>query len=73
MKGVIKMTEKQFRSLIGKNVVVDYPFFNEVQQWDMRNFYIDENNEIKHNRLPLIMDVFIRKANNPHKGEATHG
>lgn len=21
------MTEKQFRSLIGKNVVVDYPFF----------------------------------------------
>ena len=45
MKGVIKMTEKQFRSLIGKNVVVDYPFFNEVQQWDMRNFYVDENNK----------------------------
>lgn len=34
------MTEKEFRSLIGKNVVVDYPFFNEVQQWDMRNFML---------------------------------
>lgn len=67
------MTEKQFRSLIGKNVVVDYPFFNEIQRWDMRNFYVDENNEIKHNRLPIIIDAFIKKANNPHKGEATHG
>lgn len=40
----------------------------------MKNFYIDENNNIKHNRLPIIMDVFIKNARNPHKGEqVTHG
>ena len=68
------MTEKEFRKLVGKDIIVDYPFFNEIQKWNMKNFYIDENNNIKHNRLPIIMDVFIKNARNPHKGEqATHG
>ena len=35
--------------------------------------YVDDNGEIKHNRLPLNMDVFIANARNPHKGTATHG
>jgi hypothetical protein len=52
---------------------VDYPFGRELRQWSMKNFYIDENGEPKHNRLPLIMDSFIPYARNPHKGEATHG
>ena len=66
------MTKDEFISLIGKDVVVDYPFFGEIQKWDMRNFMIVDG-EIKHNRLPLIMDVFIKNARNPHKGRATHG
>ena len=68
------MTEDEFRKLVGKDIIVDYPFFNEIQKWNMKNFYIDENNNIKHNRLPLIMDIFIKKARNPHNGEQeTHG
>lgn len=66
------MTKEEFKSLIGKDLVVDYPFFGEVQQWSMKNFYLD-NGEIKHIRLPLLMDDFIRNARNPHKGESTHG
>ena len=67
------MTKYEFTTFIGQDVVIDYPFFNELQQWSMKNFYIDENGEIKHNRLPMIMDVFISNARNPHKGEPTHG
>lgn len=67
------MTREEFVALIGQDVVVDYPFGRELQQWSMKNFYIDENGEIKHNRLPLIVDVFISRASNPHKGRATHG
>ena len=66
------MTKDEFIYLIGKDVVVDYPFFGEIQKWDMRNFMIVDG-EIKHNRLPLNMDVFIKNARNPHKGKATHG
>ena len=66
------MTKEEFVSLIGQDVVVDYPF-GEVQRWSMKNFYVTESGEIKHKRLPLIMDVFIANARNPHKGEATHG
>lgn len=66
------MSREEFISLIGQDVVVDYPFFNELQQWSMKNFSI-EDGVIKHNRLPLIMDVFIKNARNPHKGEPTHG
>ena len=66
------MTKDEFISLIGKDVVVDYPFFGEIQRWDMRNFMIVDG-KIKHNRLPLNMDVFIKNARNPHKGKATHG
>ena len=43
------MTEKEFRTLVGKNVIVDYPFFGELQKWNMKNFYIDSNGDIKHN------------------------
>ena len=67
------MSKDEFTALIGQDVVIDYPFFNELQQWSMKNFYIDENGEIKHNRLPMIMDVFISNARNPHKREPTHG
>ena len=67
------MSKDKFTALIGQDVVIDYPFFNELQQWSMKNFYIDENGEIKHNRLPMIVDVFISNARNPHKGEPTHG
>ena len=67
------MTKDEFTALIGHDVVIDYPFFNELQKWSMKNFYIDENGEIKHNRLPIIVDVFILNARNPHKGEPTHG
>ena len=70
---VIGMTREEFVSLIGKDVVVDYPFGREMQRWSMKNFYIDEEGEIKHNRLPLIMDVFIANCRNPHEGKATHG
>lgn len=66
------MTREEFISLIGQDLVVDYPFGNEIQQWSMKNFVFD-NGIIKHNRLDLIIDVFIANARNPHKGEATHG
>ena len=39
----------------------------------MKNFYIGNEGKIRHKRLPLITDVFIPLARNPHKGEATHG
>lgn len=67
------MDKKEFISLIGQDLVVDYPFFNELQRWSMKNFYLDENGEPHHNRLNIIMDVFITNARNPQKGEATHG
>ena len=68
------MTEKEFRALVGKDVIVDYPFFGELQKWNMKNFYIDSNGDIKHNRLPLIIDNFIANARNPHTNDkATHG
>lgn len=67
------MTEQEFRNLIGHDLVVDYPFGHELQQWSMKNFYIDGEGLIHHNRLPLIMDVFIANARNPHVGKATHG
>lgn len=67
------MTKEEFIPLIGQDLVVDYPFFNEVQKWSMKNFHI-VNGEIKHKRITsLITDVFIANARNPHKGEATHG
>lgn len=66
------MTREEFISLIGQDLVVDYPFGNEIQQWSMKYFVFD-NGIIKHNRLDLIIDVFIANARNPHKGEATHG
>lgn len=66
------MKKEEFITLIGQDVVVDYPFGKELQRWSMKNFSI-ENGVIKHNRLPLIIDMFIANARNPHKGEATHG
>ncbi len=67
------MTREEFIVLIGQDLVVDYPFFNELQRWSMKNFYIDENGEIHYKRIPLIIDAFIPNARNPHKGEPTHG
>lgn len=67
------MTRDEFVSLIGQDVVVEYPFGKEIQLWSMKNFYIDECGVIHHNRLPLIVDGFISLARNPHKGKPTHG
>ena len=67
------MIHEEFISLIGQDIVVDYPFFDEVQQWSMKNFYIDDEGKVRHKRLPLITDIFISLARNPHKGKATHG
>ena len=68
------MTKAEFRTLIGKDLVVDYQFGRELQQWSMKNFYIDAKGEIRHRRITtLITDVFIKGAHNPHRGEATHG
>ena len=67
------MNKDEFVFLVGQDVGVDYPFFDELQRWNMKNFYVDDNGEIKHNRLLLNMDVFIANARNPHKGTATHG
>ena len=67
------MKREEFVSLIGKDVVVDYPFGPELQCWSMKNFYVDKDGVIHHNRIPLIIDTFIANARNPHKGEATHG
>lgn len=67
------MTKEEFMSLIGQDLVVDYPFERELQRCSMKNFYVDGNGEPHHKRLPLIMDVFIKNVSNPHKGEATHG
>ena len=53
------MTKNEFIALIVQDVVVDYPFGRELQRWSMKNFYIDGNGEVKHNRLTLIMDAFI--------------
>ena len=66
------MTQEEFISLIGEDVVVDYPFCGELQRWSMKNFSIVDG-VIKHNRIPLVMEVFISNACNPHTGEATHG
>ena len=59
------MTRPEFIALIGQDIVVDYPFGRELQRWSMKNFYIDGNGEVKHNRLTLIMDAFIANARNP--------
>ena len=68
------MSREEFIELIGQDVVVDYPFFSELQKWSMKNFYIDKDGVIKHKRIKsLIIDVFIANARNPHKGDATHG
>lgn len=67
------MQKDEFIALIGQDLVVDYPFGHELQRWSMKNFYIDENGNPKHKRLPIIMDVFINNARNPHVGKPTHG
>ncbi|MBQ7673521.1 MAG: hypothetical protein IJT36_03230 [Alphaproteobacteria bacterium] len=67
----MEMTE--FEALVGKDICVEYDFNGEKQIWSMKNFYIDENGIIHHNRLPLIIDVFVKNASNPHCGTPTHG
>lgn len=69
------MDRTEFIHLIGKDVVVEYPFFGELQLWSMKNFSYDEKTDtIRHNRITdLIVDNFIPNARNPHKGDATHG
>jgi len=41
----------EFRELVGKDIIVDYPFCGEMQKWSLKNFYIDENGNIKHKRI----------------------
>ena len=40
------MTRPEFIALIGQDIVVDYPFFKEIQQWSMKNFSYDPNTDI---------------------------
>ena len=44
------MKHEDFVSLIGQDVVVDYPFFQEIQRWSMKNFFVDADGTIRHNR-----------------------
>ena len=67
------MTHEDFIKLIGQDLVVDYLFGDELQQWNMKNFYVDNEGKVHHKHLPLITDIFITRARNPHKGKATHG
>lgn len=66
------MTKEEFINLIGQDLVVEYPFGEEKQLWSMKNFKVIDG-EVKHKRLDLITEVFIKNAENPHKGIATHG
>ena len=68
------MTRPEFIALIGQDIVVDYPFFKEIQQWSMKNFSYDPNTDIiTHNRLLVNVEVMIPRMSNPHKGKATQG
>ena len=68
------MTRPEFIALIGQDIVVDYPFFKEIQRWSMKNFSYDPNTDtITHNRLLVNAEVMIPRISNPHKGKATHG
>ena len=68
------MTKEEFISLIGKDIVIDYPFGRELQRWSMKNFHVDEQGQVRHNRIKdMITDGIIKNARNPHFGEATHG
>ena len=40
------MTREEFINLIGQDLVVDYPFGNELQQQSMKNFYIDNEGKV---------------------------
>ena len=69
------MTREEFIALIGKDIVVDYPFgLREVQRWSMKNFYVDDQGQVRHKRITdMLTDGFIAHCRNPHWGEATHG
>lgn len=67
------MTREEFIALIGKDLVVDYPFGKELQRWSLKNFYVGDDGQIRHKRLNMLTDGFISKARNPHWGEPTHG
>ena len=69
------MRRSDFIALIGQDLVVDYLFFGELQKWSMKNFIYDvDTDTIKHNRIvSMDVEVFLKHATNPHKGEATHG
>ena len=68
------MTKDEFISLIGKDLVVDYPFGTELQRWSMKNFYVDEDGNVRHKRITsMLTDGFIAHARNPRWGQATHG
>lgn len=67
----------EFSELVGKDILVDYPFCGELQTWNMKHFYFDSDGYIKHDYLPIIISRFAENARNPHVplcGEtATHG
>lgn len=69
------MERNEFINLIGQDVVVDYPFFREVQKWSMKNFTYDPvTDTIRHKRISdLNVEVFLKNARNPHPGKSTHG
>ena len=66
------MNKEEFIELIGKDTYIEYPSDNGLEMWNMAQFYIDEQGEISHYRLDLIIDKFIKNAINPHKGKTSH-
>lgn len=57
------MSRDEFISLIGEDIIVLYPFGDEVQKWNMKHFIIDDSGNISHSTIDsLIMDVFIPKC-----------
>lgn len=61
------MSKEEFIALIGQDVVVDYNFCGELQQWSMKNFSIKDG-VIRHNRLPLIVAPITHIREKRHTG-----
>ena len=61
------MTKEEFISLIGQDFVIDYPFGRELQRWSMKNFYVDENGELrrKDNGEPIDWIEIYENWNGP--------
>jgi hypothetical protein len=55
------MTRDEFIALIGQDVVVDYPFGQEIQQWSMKNFAYDPKVEKLAEMKKEILDYYKKQ------------